>query len=111
MRTPMTRTTREVLAGWRAERRQRQAEENARLEEMDREASDRLANIQPLPLFSEAVKDGTCPKCHGRQFRDPAVKAGVAGFLLGGVVGAAFASALEGGITECATCGSQFRRG
>lgn len=111
MRTPMTKTTREVFAEWRAERRQRQERENAELERLDRAAAERLANIRPLPLFSEATTDGKCPKCQGQQFRDPSTAAGIGGFIVGGLIGAAYASASEGGIVECLTCGEQFQRG
>lgn len=114
MRTPMTMTTRQALAAMRADRKKRQAARDAELDRQDREAAERLHNIKPLPLFSEAAVDGACPKCRGQQFRSGnAGGAALGGFLVAGAVGAVIAAAASGSDenVECVTCGERFRKG
>src|SRR5262249_54840088 len=100
------------FAEWRAVRRERQEARNAELDRQDREAAERLHNIKPPPLFSEAALDGACPKCGGRQFRSHAGISALGGFLVAGVVGAVVAAAANSneGI-ECLTCGERFSKG
>jgi hypothetical protein len=112
MQTPMAKTTRQALAEMRAERKKRQEARNAELDRQDREAAERLRNIKPPPLFSEAAVDGACPKCRGRQFRSHEGVSALGAFLVGGVVGAVVAAAANSneGI-ECLTCGERFSKG
>jgi hypothetical protein len=113
VRTPMTKSTRQVLAEMRAERRQRREACNAELDRRDREVAERLANLQPIPLFSEAAVEGKCPECHGSQFR-PLARTGAAavgGFLAAGLIGSIVAASVDQGYVECVTCGKVFRKG
>ena len=110
MTPPQRRSAR--FAEWRAARRERQEARNAELDRQDREAAERLHNIKPPPLFSEASVDGACPKCRGRQFRSHTGISALGGFLVAGVVGAVVAAAANSneGI-ECLTCGERFSKG
>jgi hypothetical protein len=110
----MTKTTRQVLAEMRADRKRRQAARNAELDRQDREAAERLHNIKPPPLFSEVAVDGACPKCRGRQFRSDTTGVVLGGLLVGGVIGLAIAAAVASNSDErfeCVTCGERFRKG
>lgn len=109
----MTKSTRQVLTEMRAERRQRREARNAELDRQDRKAPERLANLKPVPLFSEAAVEGKCPDCHGSQFR-PLAHTGAAalgGFLVAGVIGSIVAGSVDQGYVECVTCGKVFRKG
>lgn len=79
--------------------------------------SEDLALSQPpIPLFSEAVINGACPRCHGMSFSKQTSTGRFAtrGLVLGGpagaVVGAAIGAAMPSDFVSCDACGATFRR-
>ena len=75
--------------------------------------SEDLARRDPTcPPFSEAVKNGVCPKCGGSQFMLPGggVGSAMAGYAIAGVIGAAIGGSASQRIVTCVTCGARFQR-
>lgn len=65
---------------------------------------------QIMPMVSEQVRDGKCPRGGGSQFEQG--RANVAGsFLVGGLIGVAAAKSLENRHVHCTTCGMEWQVG